>query len=221
MLGSWATFIKFSILIAVAFVFFMAATAYAINVLSRALSTGVVQVGKFPDLNPSNNNTDRAPYLLARAEELAKPVPLDALYEVKVPPLTSRFGVKDDLKFLDDVKINIQGVNLPDVIKNLFAALPDDQPIVSAAPEAVGSDSAARLEWKEPSGKKKSWLLRSDKPATDAEATRQIIDQAIYQMVYYMRYDPTGSGPRPKEVQFPSERALEAYYSGQQHLSMY
>jgi hypothetical protein len=221
MLGSLATFVKFSFLIAVALVFFIAATAYAINVLCRALSTGVVQVGKFGDLNPSNNNTDRAPYLLARAEELAKPVPLDALYEVKVPPLTSRFGVKDDLKFLDDVKINIQGVNLPDVIKNLFAALPDDQPIVSATPETVASGSAARLEWKEPSGKKKSWLLRSNKLATDAEATRQIIDQAIYAMVYYMHYDPTGPGPPPKGVQFSSERALEAYYSGQQHLSVY
>src|SRR5262249_34856350 len=117
--------------------------------------------------------------------------------------------------------INIQGVNLPEVIKNLFGALPEDQPIVSAAPEPAATGSAARLEWKEPSGKKKTWLLRSDKPSNDAEATRQIIDQSIYEMVYYMHYDPTGPGPPRKGVQFPSQRALQAYYSGQQHLSLY
>jgi hypothetical protein len=219
MLGSLGTVVKFSFLIAIASVFFIASTVYAIKVFYRAFSSGVVQIGKFPDL--ANNTVDRAPYLLARAEALAVPVPLDALYEVKVPPLATRFGAKDDLKFLDDVKINIQGVSLPEVIKNLFAALPDDQPIVSAEPEAVGSGSGARLEWKEPSGKKKTWLLRSDKPPTDADATREIIDQAIYEMVYYMHYDPTRPGPPEKGVQFPNERALEAYYAGQQHLSQY
>ena len=217
MLGSLGMFVKFSFLIAVALVFFIASAVYAINVVSRAVTTGVVRVGRIPDL--SNSAVDRAPYLLARAEELSAPVALDGLYEVKVPPLATRFGAKDDLKFLDDVKINIEGINLPDTIKKLFAALPDDEPIVSAEAEPVTAGSAARLEWKEPSGKRKTWPLRSVN--SGADGTRDIIDQAIYRMVYYMHYDPTKPGPRPKGVQFPSERALESYYAGQQSLGSY
>jgi hypothetical protein len=219
MLSSVAAFVKFSILASVAAIFLIAALALAFSVVSRALSYGVVQIGKIADLNDATK--DRAPYLLARAQELAKPMPLDALYEVRVPPLTTRFGLKDDLKFLDDVKISIQGINLPETIRNLFAALPDDRPIVTAAPEPATTGSAARFEWKDPSGEKQSWLLQSSLPATDAKATRDIIDQAIYAIVYYMHYDPKGPGFPPRGVQFSSARALEAYYAGQQQLGLY
>jgi hypothetical protein len=227
MLGSLAVLVKFGFLILVAGVFvigatalFIAATGYAAGVVKRAFSPRSVQIAKFQDL-VSPRDTDRAPYLLARAEELARPVPLDALYEVKVPVLATRFGAKDDLKFLDDVKINIQGVNLPEVVKNLFAALPDDQTTVTGEAETVGTGSAMRLELKEPSGEKKSWLLRSEKPPSNGEATREIIDQAIYKMVYYLYYDPAVNKLPPTGVNFPSERALVAYYSGQQYLGAY
>ena len=210
--------LKFGFLISFALLFLLAAAAFAKSVLERAFSSSVVQIGKFADLK--DDTKDRAPLLLARAQELGKPVRLDALYEVSVPPLTSRFGLKDDLKFLDDVKVTVQGVDLPELVKKLFAAIPDDQPLVTAAPEPAASGSAARLEWKEPSGKKYSWLLSSALPGTDAKATTEIIDQAIYAMVYHMYYDPAVVDTIP-QVKFPSRRALEAYYSGQQHLGAY
>jgi hypothetical protein len=220
MFSSFGALVEYSILFAVAFIFIIAGAAFAINVGSRAFSSGVVQIGSFPDL--SDPAKDRGPYLVARAQELSQPVTLDALYEVKVPPLTTRFGAKDDLKFLDDVKINIQGVDLPSVLRNLFAALPANQPVVSATPEPAGAGgSAARLEWKKPSGERRSWLLLSKLPANDANATKQIIDQAIYTMVFYIHYDPAGPEGPQKSVQFSSTRALEAYYAGQQHLSAY
>jgi len=224
MLSSFAAFVKYGVLISVAAVFVIAALALAVNVLRRALSSSDVQIGKFVDLKDPAK--DQAPYLLARAQELSRPVPLDALYEVKVPPLISNFGARDDLKFLDDVKINIQGVDLPAVIRNLYAALPDDQPVVSATPE-IGADtdtgSAARLQWKPPSGATRSWLLRSELPPTDPKATKQIVDQAIYRMVYYMYYDPDGLRYSGKNlgVTFSSARALEAYYAGQERLMSY
>jgi hypothetical protein len=224
MLSSFAAFAKYGVLVSIAAVFVIAALALAVNVLRRALSSSDVQIGKFIDLKDSAK--DQGPYLLARAQELSRPVPLDALYEVKVPPLTSNFGARDDLKFLDDVKINIQGVDLPAVIRNLYAALPDDQPVVSATPE-ISTDtdkgSTARLQWKAPSGATRSWLLRSDLPPTDPKATRQIVDQAIYRMVYYMYHDPDGLHYLGKNlgVTFPSARALEAYYAGQERLILY
>ena len=224
MLGSLAVAAKFGFLMVVAIIFVIAAMAfllatagYAFNVVKNAFWSRTVQIAKIQD--SASANTDRAPYLIARADELAQRVPLDALYEIKVPALATRFGPKDDFKFLDPVKITIQGVNLPEIVKGLWAALPDDQITVTGEPEPAGSGSGMRLELNDPAGAKKSWLLHSDKSAS-GEATREIIDQAIYKMVYYLYYDPTSRKTAPK-VNFPTERALVAFYSGQQYLGAY
>jgi hypothetical protein len=219
MFNSFVAFVEFSVLLAVALIFVIASVAFAKNILWRAFSSGIVQIGSFPDLKEPTK--DRGPYLLARTQELFQPVTLDALYEVKIPPLTTRFGAREDLKFLDDLKINIQGVDLPKTLSSLFAALPDNQSIVSATPEPTATGSAVRLEWKKPSGDRKSWLLASKLPPTDPNATTQIIDQAIYTLVFYMHFNREGPGTSSNGVQFPSTQALEAYYAGQQHLSAY
>src|ERR1700722_5821818 len=226
MLASVPVFFKYcflgliaAALIIVAFALFIAACAYLKSVICRAVAERSVQIGTFQDLSDSKIN--HAPYVVPRTNELFQRVPLDALYEVKVPPLKTGFGSNEDLKFLDNVKINIQGVDIPDVIKSVFAILPDDQPVVSAEPDPAAGGSAMRLDWKEPSGEKKSWLLRSDKPPNDPGATRDLIDQAIYKMMYYLYYDPEKHKPSPAGVDFPSERALVAYYSGQQYLGAY
>ena len=74
MLSSFAAFVKYGVLISVAAVFVIAALALAVNVLRRALSSSDVQIGKFVDLKDPAK--DQAPYLLARAQELSRPVPL-------------------------------------------------------------------------------------------------------------------------------------------------
>jgi hypothetical protein len=220
MLGSVVNFVKFALLCGAALLILLAALSFTLNAFARAFSSGSVQIGKFAD--PGDANKNRAGYVLARAQVLAQPVRLDGLYEVKVPPLTTRFGLKEDLKFLDDVKVNIQGVNIPETIKSLFSVLPDDQTVVSAEPEAVsGGGSALRVEWKEPWGEKRQWLVQSAFAATNQEAAKEIIDKAIYEMVYYMHYDPKGPAAPRGGSKFPNARALEAYYSGQEHLSVY
>lgn len=216
MLGSLSVFVKFGLLFLFAAIFLVAAFAFAKIVLASALAARSVQIGTFQD--PQGH--DVKSYLLARAEELADPVPLDTLFEVRVPPLQTGFGAKDDyLTFFNDVKINIQGVDVPAVIKALFAALPDDQAVVSAEVVGGAGGSTVRMEWKEPSGKKKTWLLRSEKTADDA--TRDIVDQAIYKMFYYQQYEREAPRAPEKRGEFSSERTLTAYYSGQQSLAAY
>jgi hypothetical protein len=217
--NSFVAFVEYSILIAVALIFVIASLAFAKNVFWRAFSSGVIQIGSFPDLKEPTK--DRGPYLLARAQELFRPIKLDALYEVKIPPLTTPFGAADELKFLDDLKITIQGIDLPKTISSLFAALPNNQSIVTATPEPVASGSAVRLELKKPSGERQSWVIANKLPPDNPIAAKQIIDQAIYRLVFYIYFEKGGRGDYPEVVRFPTWQALAAYYSGQQDLSAY
>jgi len=187
----------------------------------------VVQVGTFADINDSDK--DVSAVLIGRAAELSRPVSLDALFEVKVPPITRNFGAKDDLKFLDDVKLSLQGVDVPAVIRATLNALPDDHYMITAKTGNAGAAGPVlNMEFAAPSGDRKSWLLRAEHPGPGAPAppaaatTSQVIDRAIYTIWYYMYYDPKGLKWREDlEADFTSARALEAYYGGQQRLASY
>src|SRR6202020_3480471 len=98
--------------------------------------------------------------------------PLDALFEVRVPPISNNFGAKDDLKFLDDAKLSLQGVDVPAVIRSLINALPDDHYTITAKPGNAGpAGPVLSMEFKAPSGgSNKSWLLRIEPPVAGAAA---------------------------------------------------
>jgi hypothetical protein len=226
MFASFAGIIKF-VLLATLWLFFLAAfVLYTKSMIDRFSSK--VMIGAFADIN--DGSKDLSPYLISRAAELSRPVSLDALYEVKVPPIVDNFGAKDDLKFLDDVKLSFQGVDVPGVVRSFFSILPDDQYVISAKPANVGaSGPALQMELKAPSDDHRSWLLRAERPVPGgttpppaAATTSQIVDRAIYTIWYHMYYDPKGLRRRENlEANFTSARALEAYYGGQQRLVSY
>ncbi len=212
MLGSLSAAVKFSILILVGAVFLLAALALFTTIVKRAFSSSHVQIGKFIDLTDATK--DQGPYLVARARELNRPLSLDGLLEIKVPVLaTGSFAMREDFKFLADTKLTIQGVDVPGFITAIYNALPDDRDIVTGTPETVADGSAMRVEWKAVSGEQRSWLLRSSL-ANKSEANKQLIDQAIYRIVYHLYYDR--DGPRlpnkSHQVNFPSPR--QAYTWG-------
>src|SRR5262245_45018459 len=210
---------KFLLLSTIWLFFLMALLAFTKTVVGRFWPQ-FVQIGTFADIN--DGSKDVSAVLISRAAELSRPVSLDALFEVKVPPITNNFGAKDDLKFLDDVKLSLQGVDVPAVIRAVFNALPDDHYTITAKTGNAGvAGPILNMEFTAPSGDRKSWLLRAESPAAGAPAppasatTSQVIDRAIYTIWYYMYYDPKGLKWRKDlEANFTSARALEAYYGG-------
>lgn len=226
MYASFIGFAKFLLLFTIWLFFVVALVAYSKIAFGRFWPQ-FVQVGTFNDINDGTKEVGAI--LIGRAEELSRPVTLDALFEVKVPPITKNFGVKDDLKFLDDVKLSLQGVDVPAVIRAALNALPDHQYLITAKAGTAGTGNPVlNMEFVSPSGERKAWLLRAEntptgspKPSASA-TTSQVIDRAIYTIWYYMYYDPKGLKWRNNlEANFTSARALEAYYGGQQRLASY
>ena len=218
MFSSFAGFVQFSILLALALIFVVAGVAFAKAVLWRAFSDSNVVIGVFA-ANPKVT-TDQGPYLLTRTQQLKEPVSLDSLYEIKVPPLATRLGAKQDLALPDDLKITLKGVDLPGTINNLFSSLlPNTQPVLTAQAEPAENGSAVRVELKEPSGKSKVWRLTTT--LNGDAATLQIVDQAIYRVTHYQYHDLEGPRLPWSGVNFPTATALEAFYAGQQHLGAY
>jgi hypothetical protein len=217
---------KFLLLFTIWMFFLVAFLAYTWHALGRFWPQ-FIQIGTFADIN--DGNKDVSAVLISRAGELSRPVSLDALFEVRVPPITNNFGAKDDLKFLDDVKLSLQGVDVPAVIRAAFNALPDDHYTITAKTGNAGAAGPVlNMEFTAPSGDHKSWLLRIENPGVGAPAppasvtTSQVIDRAIYTIWYYMYYDPKGLRWRKVlEASFTSARGLEAYYGGQQRLASY
>ena len=217
---------KFLVFFAIWLSFLVAFIAYTKTAVGRFWPQ-FVQVGTFVDIN--DGSKDLSPVLVSRAAELSRPVSLDALFEVKVPPITRNFGAKDDLKFLDDVKLSLQGVDVPSIIRAALNALPDDHYTITAkAGNAGAAGPVLNMEFMSPSGDRKSWLLHAESPPPGAAApsaaatTSQVIDRAIYTIWYHMYYDPKGLRWRKDlEANFTSARTLEAYYGGQQRLASY
>jgi hypothetical protein len=217
---------KFLVFFAIWLSFLIAFIAYTKTAVGRFWPQ-FVQVGTFADIN--DGSRDLSPVLVSRAAELSRPVSLDALFEVKVPPITRNFGAKDDLKFLDDVKLSLQGVDVPSIIRAALNALPDDHYTITAKPGTAGAAGPVlNMEFTSPSGDRKSWLLRAETPPSGVAApsaaatTSQVVDRAIYTIWYYMYYDPKGLKWRKDlEANFTSARTLEAYYGGQQRLASY
>src|SRR5947209_10434585 len=196
---------KFLLLVAIGLLFLLALLFYTKAAIGRFFPQ-FVQIGTFFDINDGSKDLSAA--LIGRAEELGRPVSLDALFEVKVPPIANNFGAQDNLKFLEDTKLSFQGVDVPAVIRALISALPDDHYTITAKPSNVGpTGPVLNVELRHPSGNTKSWPLRIEQPPAGpaalpaAATTSQVIDRAIYTIWHYMYYDPKGLQWRKKDLE--------------------
>ena len=228
MLLSLALFIKGIIVVAsVLFligVFFALVIPFAKYLIAQLSSSPAVQIE-----TTKIGAEDVSSYLAPRAKELGRGVHLDALYEIRVPPLAENFGSGDNFKLPDDLKIEIQGVNV--VVKSVLSILPDDRYKISAQSIKGMSDSVVQLDWKPPTGKPQTWLLRAEpSDGTGEAATKRMVDRMIATILYHMYYDRDGPKEwrkNPKvaaelnEVTFPNARALESFFVGQQYLNAY
>jgi hypothetical protein len=170
---------------------------------------------------------DVVSYLALRAKELGRGVRLDALYEIRVPPLADNFGSGEKFKLPEDFKFEFQGVDVWKIAGTVLKFLPDDRYTIKV--EAVpGSGDAVRVEWKPPGGEPKVWLLRSEK--ADPADGKRMADRVVATILHYIYYDPNGptefrqGAPLAAalgEAAFPNARALEAYLVGQQYLNAY
>jgi hypothetical protein len=257
MFTSVGNFAKFFFLFALLIIALVVLVPYSFHVLRRAFGTPVVQIGSFTT-SEEESAKNLGPYVLAKLKELHKPVQLEGLYETQIPSIGDHFGAKDELKFLQDVHITMQGVDLPSAVSVVLGWLPEDRYVASARPEPGTSGRVLHLELRPPGDTPREWLIRpeqrlaeddatrkDDKPQTDAARSDaasgdseagekklpsiQLVDRAIYQLVHHMYYDPNAPDIWrkliPKEqkprVAFPSPPALQAYFSGRQHLASY
>ena len=226
---------KFLLLLAIWLVVGLGFLAYTKTAIGRYWpTTGVagriwprtVHIGTFADIN--DNTKDVSAAVIRRAEELTRPVTLDALFEVRVPPIPNSFTVNDELKFLDNTKLTFQGIDVPSVVRAFVDLLPDDDYSITAKSSNMGGDGPVlNLEFRGPRNSSRSWPIRGDfavgGAASSATIASQVIDRAIYTTWYYMYYDPKGLKRLGDELEanFTSPRALEAYYGGQQRLLSY
>ncbi len=89
-------------------VFAAVVNTFAKYLMAQASTSSVVQIE-----SATVNSDDVRSYLPARAKELGHGVRLEALYEVQVPPLVENFGSSEAAKLPEDLKLEIQGVNVP------------------------------------------------------------------------------------------------------------
>jgi hypothetical protein len=187
-------------------------TARVVNIASAKIGSG-----------------DVTSYLMLRAKELGRGVHLDALYEIRVPPLAENFGSGDTFKLPPDLKFEFQGVDVPGVITSLLKVLPDDRYTVNVDAVA-GASNTVRVEWSPPKGKTQTWLVRAEQSdGKDQDAINgRLVDRVIATILHYMYYDPAGplelradASLAPNAPAFPNARALEAYFVGQQYLNAY
>jgi hypothetical protein len=165
-----------------------------------------------------------AGYLMARADEIAGAIPLESLVEVNVPALENKFG-SEGTSLLADFKLEFKGVDVNAILRTITALVPSRHHSVSGILTFEASRPALHFEWRHPDGKRKVWSLTSDNIPDRKYLAIGLLDKAIYRLFYYMYYDSAGpkdwratAGPT---VLFPSEKALEAYYAGRQHLGYY
>lgn len=179
----------------------------------------------------TSDDVDMSVYLLARVRELSQGVSLDALYEIKVPAVGTIFSPTGRFAIPDSAKFEIQGVDVPGIVRTVLKIFPDAGYSVTLEPVKSVAGAVARLEWRSPGAEPRVWLVRLDPIANESAESikRRTLDRAIYTVLHYMFYDPDG----PKEwrqtiklgsaldLNFPTARALEAYYAGVQYLRAY
>jgi hypothetical protein len=234
MISLFASFSKFVVFFAAWLAILAVLVAYSNYIYTRLFGPTIVQVESVVVGGSDEAAENVAPYLVTRAKELSEPARLDALYEVQVPPLTNNFGTQDDLKFLSDLQIVIQGVEVRGLVRSFLGLFDLDRYTIAARLEknTQSPSKALLVEWRKPSGEKQSWLVRVSpeadkyKPEETAIANKLLLDRAIYSLMYFMYFDPAGPTEWRKPVstqreRFPNARALEAYYAGQQRLKAY
>jgi hypothetical protein len=225
--ASPAYFVKVAVLSA-AGLFLLGVLAAMVNTFAKYLIAQASISTPVQIESATISGDDVRSYLPVRAKELGRGVRLEALYEVQVPPLAENFGSSEAGKLPEDLKLEIQGVNVPPIIQSFLTLLPDDRYKISVAKD--GQD-AVQIAWKPPTGQPQTWLVYPEKSdGTGDAAKKRMIDRVICRVLYHMYYDP--EGPQnwrqdPKiagllsQIAFPSPRALEAFFVGQQLLATY
>lgn len=229
-LSALASVAKFALLGVVWLILIAILVTYSRYFFARSFGPAVIEIEKFTAFKEAS--ADLGAQVVARAQELIEPVHLDSLFEVNVPPIRNNFGTKDAIKLPDTVKISLGSANLDLVgaVTAFLSVLPEDRYKLTAQKDETYKDKTLLLQWKPPGEAPRQWLLRvratdgvdsSDTTVVD----RILVDRAIYQILYFIYYDPEGPSEWRKsfdpKVRFTTARALESFYSGQQRLSAY
>ena len=164
--------------------------SYTLYIVKIWISPPVVQIASFRIGDEPAENI--ASYLVARANEIAGPLPLEFLHEVEVPAITNNIG-SEGKSPLGDVKLQIGGVDVPALLRALSAFVPTTHHSVTGFAVFELSNPLLQLEWRQPdSSIRKSWVLTLDRAADNKLAVKLLLDQALYRLFYYMHHDPKG-----------------------------